>query len=217
MKVELLSHYGDDTMAANCARVSFGKEASNYTDKQNERLIKYLAEHNHKAPFFHPQLQFRIKCPIYVERQLFKHTAGISVNSISGRYVDFSDSYTLIPMDEWRLQSKDSKQGSEGFAEYDVQLMCDFYQTKIKKLCREAYEVMNKFNICKEQSRTILPLNLNTEFIWTGSLYALINMCHLRLKADAQKETRDVVQAMLDAVKSLEGEPFKNSLKAFGL
>jgi thymidylate synthase ThyX len=45
MKVELLEIFGNDDMVANAARVSFGKEASNYTVEQNEKLIKYLAEH----------------------------------------------------------------------------------------------------------------------------------------------------------------------------
>jgi thymidylate synthase ThyX len=45
MKVELLEIFGNDDMVANAARVSFGKEASNYSVEQNEKLIKYLAEH----------------------------------------------------------------------------------------------------------------------------------------------------------------------------
>jgi hypothetical protein len=39
--VELISHWGDDMMIANCARVSYQKEASNYTEEQNVKLIKY--------------------------------------------------------------------------------------------------------------------------------------------------------------------------------
>lgn len=71
MKVELLSHWGDDNMVVNCARVSYNKESSNYREEQNSKLIKYLVEHKHTSVFRHPQLQFRITCPIYVERQLF--------------------------------------------------------------------------------------------------------------------------------------------------
>jgi len=91
MKIELLEIFGNDDMVVDAARVSYGKEASNYSEYQNAKLIKYLAEHNHTSPFRHPQIQFRITCPIYVERQLFKHQVGLSANSISGRYVDFID------------------------------------------------------------------------------------------------------------------------------
>ena len=62
MKVELLQIFGDDNMVVDAARVSFGKEASNYTVEQNAKLIKYLAEHNHTSPFRHPQIQYRITC-----------------------------------------------------------------------------------------------------------------------------------------------------------
>jgi thymidylate synthase (FAD) len=118
MKVELLEIFGNDDMVANAARVSFGKEASNYSLEQNEKLIKYLAEHGHTSPFRHPQIQYRITCPIFVERQLFKHQVGLTANSISGRYVDFQDNYYKI--EDYRLQSKSSKQGSAGHLErYD--------------------------------------------------------------------------------------------------
>lgn len=70
MNVELLSHWGDDLMVINAARVSFGKEKKIF-DLNDEKLMKYLVSNGHISVFRHPQLQFRIKCPIYVERHLF--------------------------------------------------------------------------------------------------------------------------------------------------
>ena len=210
--IEILDVFGNDLMVINSARVSYGKSKEVF-DANDEKLIKYLVEHKHIAPFRHPQIQFRITCPIYVERQLFKHQVGISVNSISGRYVDFSDSYTNIK--EWRKQSKSSKQGSEGFV--DNQMACQDIEDKIIQTCSKAYCDLIELGVSKEQARTILPLNLNTTFIWTGSLLALFHLFNLRLKSDTQQETREVAMQMLEQVKSIEGNPFKNSLKAFGL
>jgi thymidylate synthase (FAD) len=107
MKIELLEIFGNDEMVVNAARVSYGKDATNYTSGENKSLINYLASHGHTSPFRHPQIQYRITCPIYVERQLFKHQVGLTANSISGRYVDFSDTYTKVNV--WRKQSKSSK------------------------------------------------------------------------------------------------------------
>lgn len=218
--VELLKHFGDDNMVVDCARVSYGKECSNYTEEQNEKLINYLVKHNHIAPMFHPKLQFRITCPIYVERQLLKTNIGVDVNrfsvdfnSISGRYVDFSDSYTTIQ--EWRKQSTSSKQGSEGLVENQSE--CERIENNIIEQCKLAYNNLLQLGVSKEQARTILPLNLNTTFIWTGSLYALIRLCELRLKPDAQYETGIVVRQMLELVKNIEGNPFKHTIKAFNL
>jgi thymidylate synthase (FAD) len=209
MKVELIDHFGNDHMIVNVARVSYDKKADNYTDEQNTKLIRYLWNHKHSSPFRHPQFQFRIECPIYVERQLFKHQVGISINSISGRYVDFSDSYDTIS--EWRKQSKNSKQGSEG--KVDNQLACKKIEAKVIDTCKQAYSLLLDLGVSKEQARTILPLNLNTSFIWTGSLLAFMHMCSLRLKPDAQVETREVVNAMLTAIGEIPGNPFKNVLE----
>lgn len=200
MQVEVLSCFGTDEMIANVARVSYQKEASNYTEEQNNKLIKYLWSHKHTSPFRHPQVQFRVKCPIYVERQLFKHQQGISTNSISGRYVDFSDSYSKI--EEWRAQSTDSKQGSAGPLSPEAQLECDFIQSSIINNCATSYARLIELGVAKEQARSILPLSLETEFIWTGSLQAFMHMCSLRLKPDTQAETRDVVRKMLDELRA---------------
>ena len=215
MSVELLGHYGDDMMVCEVARVSFNKKADQYTEEQNRKLIKYLAEHKHTSPFRHPQIQFRIKCPIYVERQLFTHQIGIARNSISGRYVDFSDTYTYIEGGKWRGNPDKIKQGSAGVIEGQGSAVA--IQNDIVSRCKAAYEDLIKLGVCKEQARTILPLNLNTQFIWTLSLQAFWHLCSLRLKPTAQEETRNVVQEMLRLVKELPEGPFKYSLAAFGL
>jgi thymidylate synthase (FAD) len=211
-KVELIDFYGNDLMVVNAARVSFGKTKQEF-DNKDERLINYLVKHKHTSVFRHPQLTFRITCPIYVERQLFKHQVGISVNSISGRYVDFSDSYTTI--NEWRKQSKSSKQGSEGFLSEIENNEANRIQNMIIAQCKQAYEALINMGVAKEQARTILPLNLNTTFIWTGSLLALFHLFSLRIKEDTQFETRQIAQQMLSLVEQIDSNPFKHSLAAF--
>ena len=210
MKVELLNHSGSDLMIVNVARVSYGKESEELNEK-DEKLLKYLVKHKHTSPFRHPTVQYRITCPVYVERQLFKHQVGVSVNSISGRYVDFSDSYSSI--DIWRRQSKSSKQGSEGVIHY--QESAREIEQDIINRCKAAYNQLLDIGVSKEQARTILPLNLNTTFIWTGSLLALFHLFNLRLKEDTQLETRNVANDMLKQLKEIDKNPFKNSINAF--
>jgi thymidylate synthase (FAD) len=216
MKVEIIDYFGGDQMAVNVARVSFAKTASQYTEGQNAKLIKYLVEHKHTSVFRHSQLQFRVKCSIYVERQLFKHAVGISVNSVSGRYVDFSDNYYVIPFGEWRKQSKSSKQGSDGFLSEEEQYACDDIQANVIAYAKDGYDRLLTMGVSKEQARSVLPLSLETEFIWTGSFLAFMHMCNLRLKPDTQAETRDVVQKMLNLVIYETECNFTESLKAFG-
>ena len=213
MKVELLSTWGDDNTVCDVARVSFLKRADNYPQEANDKLLKYLAEHNHWSPFSHPKLQFRLEIPIYVERQIIKTQVGVEYNSVSGRYVDFSDTYTTIT--EWRKQSKSSKQGSEGLVE--DQHYCSEIEAIIIEYCKNAYNDLIKAGVSKEQARTILPLNLNTTMIWTGSLYAFVRLCKQRLKPDAQFETLLVCNEMLKLVEKLPNNPFIQSFNVFNL
>ena len=213
MKVELLDVFGDDNMVCNVARVSYKKIAAMFTLEENDKLIYYLAKHKHWSPFAHPKVQFRLEMPIYVERQIIKTTVGVDYNSVSGRYVDFSDTYTTI--DTWRKQSTSSKQGSGEDLDKLDNVIAYIIQDEIIENAKIAYQKLIELGVSKEQARTILPLNLNTTMIWTGSLYALIRLCKQRLKLDAQKETRDVVQEMLRQVK--ETNLFTTSLTAYNL
>ena len=213
MKVEYKKAFGDDDMVVDVARVSYDKIAQNFTEAENDKLIYYLAKHKHWSPFAHPKVQFRLQIPIYVERQIIKTTVGVDYNSVSGRYVDFSDTYTTI--DTWRKQSASSKQGSGEDLNELLNEIANIIQNELIDKCKDSYKKLIELGVSKEQARTILPLNLNTTMIWTGSLYALIRLCKQRLKSDAQKETRDVVQEMLRQVK--ETNLFTTSLTAYNL
>ena len=213
MKVEYKKAFGDDDMVVDVARVSYDKIAAMFTLEENDKLIYYLAKHKHWSPFAHPKVQFRLQIPIYVERQIIKTTVGVDYNSVSGRYVDFSDTYTTI--DTWRKQSTSSKQGSGEDLDRYENVLANIVQDDVIENAKEAYKKLIELGVSKEQARTILPLNLNTTMIWTGSLYALIRLCKQRLKSDAQKETRDVVQEMLRQVK--ETNLFTTSLTAYNL
>ena len=82
--VQLLHVMGDDLMVVNAARVSFAKESIEFNN-QDAKLVNYLAKHNHVSPFFHPQVQFRIKMPIFVAREWYRHQIGFARNEVSRR------------------------------------------------------------------------------------------------------------------------------------
>ena len=113
--VKYLDHMGSDLDVVNAARVSFDKESDWKPDKilseKDSKLIDYLAKHKHWSPFSHCYLKFRIKAPIFVARQLQKHTVGLAWNEVSRRYVD-SEPEFYFP-DVWRVKPEGSvKQGS---------------------------------------------------------------------------------------------------------
>ena len=110
MKVEHIDHMGNDDSVVNAARVSFAKQADQYTGDQNARLIKYLARHNHWTPFAHAFVTLRFKAPIAIHAQCVKHQIGFAMNTVSRRYVS-DEPELFIP--EFRLAPEGSvKQGS---------------------------------------------------------------------------------------------------------
>jgi thymidylate synthase ThyX len=136
---------------------------------------------------------------------------NMSVNSISGRYVDFSDSYYAI--ETFRSQSKDSKQGSGEDLSKLNNVIANITQDEIIENAKTAYQKLLELGTSKEQARSVLPLSLETTFIWTMSFLAFMHLVKLRIKNDVQKETRDLVADMLEQVKNMPGNPFKKSLE----
>jgi thymidylate synthase (FAD) len=65
------------------------------------------------TPFEMVEYKFRIKAPVLVWWQFVRHRT-FSFNAQSGRYTPFQEDDFYIP-EVWRLQSKDNKQGSDGF------------------------------------------------------------------------------------------------------
>ena len=188
MNVTLIDKMGSDKTVVNAARVSFAKQIEGHRvglTQKDEKLIKYLADHNHWSPFAHASLQFRIKAPIFVARQLVKHQVGLVWNEVSRRYVDDEPEFYIPFM--WRKRPpKSIKQGSsDEEIEYDVSNEIGI----LKKL----YNDMIEKGIAPEMARMVLPQNMMTEWYWSGTLYAFARVCNLRLKEDTQSETRDVV------------------------
>ena len=230
IKVTHINHMGDDLTVVNAARVSFGKkkEALGYSGAEggamrpvlhdnDVRLIRYLAEHEHMSPFGHCFASFHIKAPIFVARQLVKHKF-LRWNEISRRYVD-DDPEFYVP-DAWRGKALDKKQGSAGVVDVDHDALPSFEYHAL-----ECYKDLLYLGVAPEQARMVLPQSTMTEWYWSGSLDAFADMCNLRLKDDAQGETRRIAyqisQVMLDLFPNswqslLTSRPVSVSIEKYG-
>jgi thymidylate synthase (FAD) len=191
--VERLETFGDDLTVVNAARVSFAKESVEL-DERDAKLIKYLARHNHITPFFHPQVRFRLKMPIFVAREWFRHTIGFARNEVSRRYVD-TRAECWVPVDGVRERDAKAKQGSKDTNvannEEVIGMIADFQKNAVG-----FYENLLALGVAPEVARGVLPQSMYTEFIETGSLYAYARLCKLRLDPHAQKEIRDYADAL---------------------
>lgn len=185
MKVKLIDSMGSDLTVVNAARVSFAKQ-SEVMLEQDDRLIHYLAEHGHWSPFAHAFLQFRVKAPIFVARQLVKHQVGLSWNEVSRRYVD-SDPEFHNPT-TWRGRPTDSKQGSDG--DISNQNIAKQILEQTNLLAFKNYKALIAEGVAPEMARMILPQTMMTEWFWSGSLHAFARVCKQRLDPHTQEETR---------------------------
>ena len=184
MKVEHIDHMGNDDSVVNAARVSFAKQADQYTADQNARLIKYLARHNHWTPFAHAFVTLRFKAPIAIHAQCVKHQIGFAMNTVSRRYV--SDKPEFF-MPEFRLAPEGSvKQGSG-----EVHPDNAHWQVNYEDLMNKAvdlYLMMIDGDVAPEQARFVLPQGVMTEWVWSGSLQAWARFYTQRIDPHAQQE-----------------------------
>ena len=192
MKVELLEIMGSDLTVVNSARVSFAMESEEFGSR-DKKLIRYLANHNHWTPFGHVQLQFRIKAPVFVARQLVKHQVGLVWNEVSRRYVDFEPEFHTP--EAWRKRADNKKQGSsdEVFTGKQEERWNEKYCDLLERV-RTTYDNMIAAGVSPEQARMILPQSMMTEWYWTGSLAAFARVVKQRVSEDAQYECRIVAE-----------------------
>jgi len=202
--VELIDHMGSDLSVVNAARVSFNKQSDWDSDdksrsktktlrKKDERLIEYLAQHNHWSPFSHATMSVRIAAPIFVARQLAKHQVGLAWNEISRRYVTY-DPDIWLP-ETWRKQDENLKQGSMDEEITSPTLAVHTYQDAARHAV-DAYNNLIKLGVCAEQARAVLTQGVFTEWYWTGSLYAFSRVYNLRMEETAQRETGEVAKGI---------------------
>lgn len=195
IEVTYLGSYGSDLEVVNAARVSFHKQANTMSD-QDGKLINYLAKHKHHSPFNHAFLSFRVKAPIFVARQLVKHKF-MPWNEVSRRYVDDEPEFYFPAY--WRKRAENVKQGS---SEERIDIDEAWLKLEMGDVVHK-YEQALAAGVCPEQARMVLPQNTMTEWVWSGTLGAFLDMLVLRLDSHTQKETRDVVEKIAVFVKNI--------------
>jgi len=220
--VEYVAHMGSDLMVCNAARVSFAKETDWEVDKaaadrlaasgspvpvselvmlseKDQKLIRYLAKHNHWTPFAHPQITLRIKAPISVRTQFFKHKQGFVENEISRRYVSYTPEF-YTP--KWRGKpTNGAKQGSEDFIQLSIMDEKNFLDAV--QHCINSYDRLLENGVAPEQARFVLPQGMYTEWYWTGSLAAYARFYKQRIDPHAQWEIRQYAEAVGNIIKPL--------------
>ncbi len=172
-----------------------------------EDLLNHIRKMpSHWSPFAHTAITLHLKMPIFVARQIMKHTTGIEYNEVSRRYVD-SEPEFYVP-DVWRKKADNVKQGSsdEGVDTIKIHGLEESLNSVYKYLIEDVgdlYKDLVSVGVAPEQARMILPQSMYTEVIATGNLYAWANMYIQRSDSHAQKETQDLAKQIGEIIQPL--------------
>lgn len=193
--VEIVDSMGKDHRIVNAAKVSFSQEIRETVPltERSENLLRYLAANGHNSPFFHVMVYVRLRMPIYVAREWFRHTVGFARNEVSRRYVDkgvqcFVPEYLRDKHDTRKQGSRDSP------AVHNEE--CLEGQKQIMELCIKEYRKQLEKGIAPELARGVLPQSMMTEFVETASLAAYARLVNLRDSENAMFEIRQIARVL---------------------
>lgn len=196
---------GDDKKAARAARVSFAKSADQYTDAQNDSLVKYLLNKDEYSPFRHSVLTFEIRMPLMVARQMYKYVVAsnwtedqLGWNENSRRYITDNNEFYIPGPDEWRKAPENKKQGSgELFSTEMGQLFTDQAESFYSQGDQLYRSMVESFGMAPEQARIFIPAyGLYVSSYWTASLPSVLHVVDERIDHGAQKEIQDYAKVI---------------------
>ncbi len=199
--IRLVDSMGGDDAIVQAARVSYGKGTTKVS--RDKGLIRYLLRHRHSTPFEMVELKFHAKMPIFVARQWVRHRTA-NINEYSLRYSEARDDFYIPNKEDIHFQSQFNKQGRDDTDVPDeMKDKVIQYFTEMSKKSFDIYRELNDAGIARELARSILPVNLYTEWYWKNDLHNTLHFLKLRMDPHAQYEIRVFAEGMAQFVKQV--------------
>ena len=198
--VRLVDSMGGDDAIVQAARVSYGQGTSKVS--QDRGLIRYLMRHRHTTPFEMVEFKFHCKMPIFVARQWVRHRTA-NINEYSLRYSEARDEFYFPDPEHIQFQSALNKQGRSGEVPLELKQKVLDYFKEISERSFTMYQELNEEGIARELARSLLPVNIYTEWYWKNDLHNLLHFIGLRSDSHAQYEIRVYSDAMVEFVKAV--------------
>lgn len=189
----------DKETILNLIATGFDREDYNGIGDAEELYNQIRHQAVHWTPFAHTAITLRMKAPIPIRTQCFKHKQGLVENEESRRYIS---SVPEIFIPEFRQKPEGSiKQGSAGLHEAN-----EFWKGVYKEHALRSvgtYMNMLEDGIAPEQARFVLPQGAMVNWIWTGNLLAFANFFNKRSDSHTQQEIQDLAHAVAAIVEPL--------------
>jgi flavin-dependent thymidylate synthase len=218
--VSLVGWYGGDRAIARAAWTSTQIDVDLKSDEQIENLLVNKLWNNssgkpHKTPFERGIVEFNITCDQASHIHLLKHRLA-NINGESARYKELKEDKFYIPEDFYNLETNTSilnkynKYNWGDLLESKTIEMNELYHECLK----DATEQLNKKR-AKESARYFKTMNSQLTLSVMMNMSCFYNFYSLRADSSAQIEIQNIAQDMLNCIKNIEGNPFKNTLSAF--
>ncbi len=189
----LVDVMGDDQAIVQAARVSYGEGTRKVSDDRG--LIRYLMRHRHTTPFEMVEIKLLVRVPMDCWRQWIRHRTA-NVNEYSTRYSLAIDAAQHTAANEWRTQSGQNRQGSEGYLPESLGAELSAVERAYLDSSRKLYEQRIEQGVAREQARKDLPLSTYTEAYWKVDLHNLLHFLALRMDRHAQFEIREYARTI---------------------
>ena len=198
--VRLVDSMGSDLSVVRAARVSYDAAWRAGQDHgSDERLIHYLWRNKHTTPFEAVSFTFEVKAPIFVFRQWHRHRTW-SYNELSARYRELPEE---IYMPEFRAQSANNKQGSDGVVEDESSATLAGAFQECYRSAFSAYKMALDAGVAREIARSVLPVATYSHMFASVNLLNLMKFLTLRCDLHAQYEIRVYADAMRELVRPI--------------
>ncbi len=232
MKAEYLNHYLTDRDVANYARQSFATLADNFTEDQNNNLVRFLARGMAGIAWE------SLISELTYETDRDKATAlAVYLRKIPEHWVPFGHPHITLRMSapvpirvqcfKHKVGFVESEESRRYISSRPVLFMpqhfraaaasvkqgsagkhpaSDYWMTKYFSACEgqiDLYERAIKEGVCPEQARFFLPQGCEVNWVWTGSLYAFSNFYNQRSDSHAQVEVQDLADQVNEIIAPL--------------
>lgn len=181
-----------------CGACGGGKKARKPGD---EKLLRYLWEHDHATPFEMAGLTFEVQAPLFVFREWHRHRVPFGYNELSARYTPIPDVNYVPTLERCKMGGGHlTKQAGTivGAAALTDQAALHWL-SRLESFYEDAEELyQNGLNIGlpKELARVVIPVGRYSRMRATGNLRGWLGFLRLRMAPQAQYEIRVFAQAV---------------------
>ena len=211
--VTLLGYYGSDEVHAQSAWTSTSRDLTDDKIKRIPNLLSMLASEGHHTPFEKSTLHFLVNVDQATHIHLLKHRIGVSINGESARYKELKEDKFYLPEDWSGIKNKIGN-GEEDWIN-TLQRYTELGNHFYHKCLEDLTPILGRKR-AKESARFFKTFNSQITMDISFNFRSFVHFQGLRNSEHAQIEVKELAQQMLDLVKNIEGNPFKETLKSFG-